>query len=236
MQLNSKFYSALCPPRLRRDRLPHVTIQCPVYKEGLAGVIVPTVRSIKQAMSTYELQGGSANMFINDDGLQLISEEDRQARIDFYADNNIGWTARPKHGSEGFQRRGKFKKASNMNFGLMLSCKVEEKLKPFDRSLQWSQDDEDRIYSQCLKEVLDDVPRAWAEGNIRVGDYVLLIDSDTQVPGDCLLDAVSEMEQSPNVGIMQFSSGSHAGGSHIFRERYHLLHKLDLHRHQIHRG
>ena len=207
MQLNSKFYSALCPPQLCRDRLPHVTIQCPVYKEGLAGVIVPTVKSIKQAMSTYELQGGSANMFINDDGLQLISEEDRQARIDFYTDNNIGWTARPKHGSEGFQRRGKFKKASNMNFGLMLSCKVEEKLKLSDRGLHWSQDDEDRIYGQCLKEVLDDVPTAWAEGNIRVGDYILLIDSDTQVPSGCLLDAVSEMEQSPNVGIMQFSSG-----------------------------
>ncbi len=207
MQLDSKFYSALCPPRLRRDRLPHVTIQCPVYKEGLAAVIVPTVKSIKQAMSTYELQGGSANMFINDDGLQLIDEADRQTRIDFYADNNIGWSARPKHGSEGFQRRGKFKKASNMNFGLMLSCKVEEKLKRFDRDPAWNQDDEDRVYDQSLKEVLDELPQAWAEGNIRVGDYVLLIDSDTQVPTDCLLDAVSEMEQTPKVGIMQFSSG-----------------------------
>ena len=48
---------------------------------------------------------------------------------------------------------------------------------------------------------------AWADGNIRVGDYILLIDSDTRVPSDCLLDAVSEMEQSPEVGIMQFSSG-----------------------------
>ena len=34
-----------------------------------------------------------------------------------------------------------------------------------------------------------------------------LVDSDTRVPRDCLLDAVSEMEQSPEVGIMQFSSG-----------------------------
>jgi hypothetical protein len=34
-----------------------------------------------------------------------------------------------------------------------------------------------------------------------------VVDSDTRVPSDCLLDAVSEMEQSPDVGIMQFSSG-----------------------------
>ena len=33
------------------------------------------------------------------------------------------------------------------------------------------------------------------------------VDSDTRVPADCLLDAVSEMELSPDVGIMQFSSG-----------------------------
>ena len=93
--------------------LPHVTIQCPVYKEGLDAVIAPTVRSIKAAISTYELQGGSANMFINDDGLQLLPETERDARIDFYADNSLGWTARPKHDpANGFQRKGKFKKVS----------------------------------------------------------------------------------------------------------------------------
>lgn len=147
-------------------------------------------------------------MFINDDGLQIISEEDRQARIDFYNDHSIGWTARPKHGSEGFIRRGKFKKASNMNFGLMLSCAVEDKLLRYTRDPSiWTQDDEDQAYHTCLDEVLTENPQAWAAGNIRIGDYILLIDSDTRVPADCLLDAVSEMELSPSVGIMQFSSG-----------------------------
>lgn len=110
MTTNSKFYSAICSPRLTDRTLPHVTIQCPVYKEGLHSVIAPTVKSIKQAISTYELQGGSANMFINDDGLQIIDEEERRARIEFYADHSIGWTARPKHGKDGFVRKGKFKK------------------------------------------------------------------------------------------------------------------------------
>ncbi|KAF7559604.1 hypothetical protein G7046_g4537 [Stylonectria norvegica] len=207
LTINSKFFSARPPPRLQTAYLPHVTIQCPVYKEGLVGVIMPTVKSIKQAMSTYELQGGSANMFVNDDGLQLLSEDERDARIEFYADNSIGWVARPKHGENGFVRKGKFKKASNMNFGLMISCKVEEKLLLIKRPVDWSQNDEAQAYEQALKEALEEDGRAWADGNIRIGDYILLIDSDTRVPSDCFLDAVSEMDQSPDVGIMQFSSG-----------------------------
>jgi len=207
LTINSKFYSAKPPPRLRSAVLPHVTIQCPVYKEGLQAVIAPTVKSIKQAMSTYELQGGSANLFINDDGLQLISEEERRARIEFYADHSIGWVARPKDGENGFKRRGKFKKASNMNFALMISCKVEDKLAQIERGPEWTQHDEAQAYEKALKEVLEEDGRAWADGNIRIGDYILLIDSDTRVPADCLLDAVSEMELSPDVGIMQFSSG-----------------------------
>lgn len=206
MTINSKFYSARAPPRIQAATLPHITIQCPVYKEGLSSVIAPTVKSIKQAISTYELQGGSANMFINDDGLQIIDEEERRARIEFYADHSIGWTARPKHG-DNFVRKGKFKKASNMNFGLHISCMVEEKLALIQRPVDWTQADEAQAYERCLKEALEDNGRAWADGNIRVGDYILLIDSDTRVPQDCLLDACSEMEQSPEVGIMQFSSG-----------------------------
>lgn len=207
LTINSKFYSARTSPRLQGPVLPHVTVQCPVYKEGLSGVIAPTVKSIKQAMSTYELQGGSANMFVNDDGLQLLSEEDRRARIEFYADHSIGWVARPKHGEDGFIRGGKFKKASNMNYALMVSNKVEEKLAAIERHAEWSQHDEAQAYEGALKQVLEENPRAWADGNIRVGDYILIIDSDTRIPADCLLDAVSELEQSPEVGIMQFSSG-----------------------------
>jgi hypothetical protein len=174
LTINSKFYSARPPPRLQNSVLPHITIQCPVYKEGLSSVIAPTVKSIKQAISTYELQGGSANMFINDDGLQIIPEEERRARIEFYADHSIGWTARPKHGENGFIRKGKFKKASNMNFGLHISCMVEEKLAMIQRPADWSQADEAQAYDRCLKESLEEDGRAWADGNIRVGDYILL--------------------------------------------------------------
>lgn len=216
MKQNTKFYSGLRPRRLRRDAgpLPHVTIQMPVYKEGLQAVIEPTIRSLKAAISTYEMQGGTANIFCNDDGMQLLSEDDARARQDFYDEHNIGWVARPKHnpkpsdGSEVFLRRGKFKKASNMNYAMWISVRVEEKLEAIHRHEGWTQEDEAQAYREALATIVeDDQGRTWADGNIRIGDYILIIDSDTRVPVDCFLDAVSEMEQSPQVAIIQYSSG-----------------------------
>ncbi|KAL2760365.1 hypothetical protein ACRALDRAFT_2095977, partial [Sodiomyces alcalophilus JCM 7366] len=213
---NSRNYSGKAPPRLDRNarELPHVTIQMPVYKEGLGPVIRPTVLSLKAAISTYEMQGGTANIFVNDDGMQLLPEDQARARRDFYEEHSIGWVARPGHnprpegGERPFLRRGRFKKASNMNYGLMVSNRIEDKLSQVTRSRGWTQEAEDKAYAEALASVLEeDEGRTWAEGNIRVGDYILLIDSDTRVPEDCLLDAASEMEQSPEIAILQYSSG-----------------------------
>ena len=41
-------------------------------------------------MAAYEKAGGSANIFINDDGLQLMDPEAQLARIRFYRQHNIG--------------------------------------------------------------------------------------------------------------------------------------------------
>ena len=216
MRENTKFYSGVKPKRLRRDAgpLPHVTIQLPVYKEGLQAVVEPTVHSIKAAISTYEMQGGTANIFVNDDGMQLISAEDARARVDFYDEHNIGWVSRPKHnpkpkaGEEVFLRRGKFKKASNMNYAVWASSRVEDQLKSLQRREGWTQEDETAAYQKVLTEVVEeDQGRTWAEGDIRIGDYILIIDSDTRVPTDCFLDCVSEMEQCPQVAIIQYASG-----------------------------
>lgn len=214
MVSNSKFYSGLPPRRLANGNLPHMTIQCPVYKEGLHSVIDPTMKSLKAAIATYEMQGGTANIFVNDDGMQLISEEDAQTRREYYEENRIGWVARPRHnpkpaeGETPFIRAGKFKKASNMNYAMAVSARVEEKLVTVQRGAIWNQEREAYAFEQCLQQVKDeDQGRTWAEGNIRIGDYILLIDSDTRVPQDCFLDAVSEMEASPQVAILQHASG-----------------------------
>ena len=212
---NTKFYSGHRSQRLPHGgNLPHVTIQMPVYKEGLQTVIEPTIKSVKAAISTYEMQGGTANIFINDDGMQLIPEEEAQARKDFYDEHNIGWIARPKHnpkpaeGQRGFVRAGKFKKASNMNYAMAVSARIEDKLATVNRSRAWTIEDENEAYRKYLQEVIiEDDGMTWAEGNVRIGDYILIIDSDTRVPTDCFLDAVSEMEQSPQVAIIQYTSG-----------------------------
>jgi len=215
VKANTKNFSGLPSPRIKGGRLPHVTVQCPVYKEGLEAVIHPTIVSLNAAISTYELQGGTANIFVNDDGMQLLPEHEAQERRDFYEDHNIGWVARPKHSPKGdengqnvFVRAGKFKKASNMNYALNVSARIEDKMAEVQRQDGWTQDDEDQLYQAALAQVIEeDQGRTWADGDLRIGDYILIIDSDTRVPEDCFLDAVSEMELSPQVAIIQFSSG-----------------------------
>ena len=220
MNANTKFYSGMAPPRLSTDgscTLPHVTIQCPVYKEGLSSVIDPTIKSVKAAISTYEMQGGTANIFVNDDGMQIIPADEAQERRDYYDEHNIGWVSRPKHSPKSadpadkpFIRAGKFKKASNMNYALNVSARVEDKLSTSTRANDgtWTAEKARSAYHFALQDIIaEDEGRTQAAGNIRVGDYILLIDSDTRVPADCFLSAVSEMEASPEVAIIQFASG-----------------------------
>ena len=147
----------------------------PVYKEGLHTVIVPTIRSVNAAIATYEMQGGTANIFINDDGLQLLPEEERKARMEVYEEYGIGWTARPKHnpkpaeGEEVFIRAGKFKKASNMNYGMWISVRVEEKMLALERHATWTVNDEAGAYAQALIDVVEeDEGRTWADGKLIV--------------------------------------------------------------------
>ena len=96
-----------------------------------------------------------------------------------------------------------------MNYAMWVSNRVEEALSSVDRSSHaWSQEDEGQAYARALVQIIEeDEGRTWADGNIRLGDYLLLIDSDTRVPTDCFLDAVTEMEQSPQVAIIQMNSG-----------------------------
>lgn len=120
---NTKYYSGKPPVRMERDELlPHVTIQCPIFTEGLEAVVEPTILSLKAAISTYEMQGGSANIFVNDDGMLAgLSQESIESRKRFYKKNNIGWVARPAHNPDGagglpkFLRKGRFKKVSRLS-------------------------------------------------------------------------------------------------------------------------
>lgn len=198
LQTNSRTYSCIKPNIRQASSLgfspPHITIQMPVYKEGMDSVIIPTVRSLQAAISFYESRGGTASIFVNDDGMRLLPDEEAQIRKDFYQDNDIGWIARPKHGDDGYLRKGKFKKASNMNFALNISQKVEAYIQkvvdakcaknPGFRDgdpLMLEEQELDGIYEQCLQRVLAEEPKARAGGNIRIGEFILIVDSDTRI-------------------------------------------------------
>ncbi|KAK3217316.1 hypothetical protein GRF29_1g2672114 [Pseudopithomyces chartarum] len=243
LQGNSIYYSGQKPKRMRHQdyELPHVTIQMPVYKEGLKGVVIPTVTSLLTAVRYYEQCGGTASIFVNEDGMRCVSPEMQEARKAFYELNNIGWVARPKHHEhkkeksgwfskkkdddtekgpdteEIFIRAGHFKKASNMNYCLDFSLRVEDELlrlieeRARERgctSEDLTIDDEDELYGRAMNAMLEqDGGRTWAAGNIRMGEVILIVDSDTRVPEDCLLYGALEMRESPEVALIQHASG-----------------------------
>ncbi|KAF2864818.1 glycosyl transferase family group 2-domain-containing protein [Massariosphaeria phaeospora] len=216
IKTNSRFYSAIKPDlkqaRALGFRPPPITIQMPIYTESLEGVIKPTVTSLKAAISYYESHGGTARIFINDDGMANRSEEENRKFMDFYVDNQIGWVSRPKHNTDGFVRKGKFKKASNMNFALNITNKMEDVLQSlvdsrFEKEDAITEDQEAQLYQQALQTVLAADSRAKAGGNIRMGEIILIVDSDTRVPIDCLMYGAAEMFLSPEVAIIQHSTG-----------------------------
>ncbi|KAA1477055.1 hypothetical protein DENSPDRAFT_867478 [Dentipellis sp. KUC8613] len=270
---NSKYYSARKPRanKLVDSSLPHITIQMPVYKEGLEGVLAPSIASLKKAMRTYALQGGTSSIFINDDGLRLIPDEERAARLAFYETHNIGFVARPAHGEPAaaggdaatFVRAGRFKKASNMNYALALSRAAERHLLALQEqekhapsvpstsvpsasapsvpsvpsghsslenaSGEQAEGDEearvesleDRALARAVEEVWEASGRRWRpwarNGKAcRLGEIILLVDSDTVVPEDCLRDAAREMAECPTVAIIQHESDVMQVAKHYF--------------------
>ena len=163
---------------------------------------------------------------------QLIPPADRDERLAFYANHNIGWVARPKHDASpaGFKRAGRFKKASNMNYALGLSLKAERHLEGLiagegearvststapgsqlghagvgagGYGMQYQHRDgddmgvgvgaggdedlEEKALGMAIEEMWEESGRLWrpwaANGRAtRLGEIVLLVDSDTVVP------------------------------------------------------
>ena len=193
-------------------------------------------------MQTYARQGGTSNIFVNDDGLRVIlpttltsptspqlyriqtlPDHERDARLAFYDANGIGWVARPADGEPSasddgtrFVRAGRFKKASNMNYALALSRKAERHLNEMIATGETaigisarvslsgegsgsSEDEhaiptslEERALIRAVEETWEESGkrwRPWAKNGraCRVGEIVLLVDSDTVVPevGSC---------------------------------------------------
>jgi hypothetical protein len=217
VKLNSRFHSPIKPNLSciysQGFSPPRITIQMPVYTESLEGVIMPTIASLKAAISHYESHGGTANIFVNDDGLAYLNEEKALERMNFYHDNNISWVARPKNNDEsGYIRKGKFKKASNMNFALNVANRVEDELlsllqETLEKTDMIDAIEEEALYCRALDRILETDARVRASGDIRIGELILIVDSDTRVPENCLFYGAAEMFLSPEVAILQHSTG-----------------------------
>ncbi|BFZ56764.1 hypothetical protein PYCC9005_003812 [Savitreella phatthalungensis] len=200
---NSRFYSGQVP-EARKIKLPLVTIQCPVYKEPLEDVLIPAFASVQSAIRTYEKQGGTAQLFVNDDGMAVISPGEALKRRDFYRHQDIAWVARPAS-SDSFARAGRFKKASNMNFCLGIAQSLAQRLRV---QANESPGIHEKILLQSSLDavLLERHPQSMGEGDVRLGDIILLIDADTRIPEDCLLAAALEFDASPELAILQHYS------------------------------
>jgi hypothetical protein len=112
------------------------------------------------------------------------------------------------------------------------------------------EDLEEKALGMAIEEVWEESGRRWrpwaANGRAtRIGEIVLIVDSDTVVPEDCLRDAAREMRACPTVAIIQHESGGFsfwavvffffdsllcrcdAGCTSLFRERYCVFHEKD---------
>ena len=100
-------------------------------------------------------------------------------------------------------------------FFLALSLKLEKFL---DQLIAEGAEDtpeeclEDRAMDMAQEEIFEETGRQFkpwcANGkSLRMGEIILIIDSDTVVPEDCFRDAAREMGESPDVAIIQHESG-----------------------------
>jgi hypothetical protein len=204
LNANSRYYSGKrSQVTLSASQMPHITIQCPVYKEDLWDVIHPTMQTVKQAISVYESQGGTASIFVNDDGMQLLDESMQLARMEYYRQYGIGWTARPAHGQAEFARAGAFKKASNLNYGIRASIAIEASFAALlDLGFISCWD----TYKKAIAQVTQDTPGLWCEGDVSLGELILIIDADTRIPEDSFLDAAKEFHETPELAVLQHAS------------------------------
>uniref|UniRef100_A0A383WC27 Glycosyltransferase 2-like domain-containing protein n=1 Tax=Tetradesmus obliquus TaxID=3088 RepID=A0A383WC27_TETOB len=188
---NTQTYSFLKTPIPRGAKLPQIIVQMPVYKESLEEVIQLSYFNVKRAMDYYTSKGGRVKFIVCDDGFQVVEAEEALARSKFYAANNITFVARPPA-----NRRGTFKKASNLNYQLAISQLVAFLMK--------------QQPGLTAKAALEAVWEQWgrefvAQGDLTMDDecLILLIDADTKVPEACMYDTVGEFLQCPEVAYTQ---------------------------------
>lgn len=177
--------------------------------------------------------------------MQLLDAAEVEKRKDHYDRWNVAWVARPKENRAG---RFKKSSNLNVTHALSLRIEAlmdQRRPTDLDDLAAWTQVDEDRLYEAAFAQALEETDNVlWANGNMcvtihtrllasqthapsrrlflaydsRIGELILMIDSDTRVPRDCLLDGACEMAASPEVGVLQHASGTFLAGAGYFED------------------
>ncbi|WIA41540.1 hypothetical protein OEZ86_008910 [Tetradesmus obliquus] len=188
---NTQNYSSIKTPIPRGAKLPQIIVQMPVYKESLEETIQLSYFNVKWAMDYYTSKGGRVKFIVCDDGFQVISPDEAVARSNFYTKHGIAYVARPAA-----NRRGTFKKASNLNYQLAISQLVASLMK--QQPGLTAEAALEAVWEQWGREFV-------AQGDLTMDDdcLILLIDADTKVPEACMYDTVGEFLQCPEVAYTQ---------------------------------
>lgn len=188
--IDSLYYSCHRTPRDVERALPPVVCMVPVYTEPFEDVIQPTLDSVRVAIDMYAAIGGVAKLVVCEDGLQALPQSDAAVRVAYYTGHDVAYVARPLSG-----RRGKFKKASNMNYCLTLG-KVFGKFK----EPGWQDDEAWRLCKVRCSGVV-----GAGDPSLDDGSILLLLDCDTRVPKTCLVDVIPEFVSDTSIAYVQHS-------------------------------
>lgn len=172
-----------------------ITIQIPVYTEDFNETLFHTYENIKKFVEYWNENNNDckANVLIHEDGLQKVNETERNKRISYYENfNDSFYIARQVAG-----REGKFKKASNMNFGMRQILKINNKN---NKNVT-----EDWLNSSHKLNFMYNEKTA---STFEIGKYILLIDSDSRFNPYAIESLIREMEMSPTIGYLQVRTTS----------------------------
>lgn len=172
-----------------------ITIQIPVYTEDFGETLVNTYENIKMFVEHFNSEHNDckANILIHEDGLQKVNDNERARRIKYYNQfDNSFYIARQVDG-----RAGRFKKASNMNFGMRQILKINRQ-NNLNRTEEW----------ETASHTLNFMYKKSTASNFEIGKYILLIDSDSKFNPYAIESLIYEMEMSPNIGYLQVRTAS----------------------------
>lgn len=173
-----------------------ITIQIPVYTEDFEETLLHTFDNVKRFVHYYNTFSNNhkVNVLIHEDGLQKVSDDEKCKRIQYYNSfKECFYIARSVNG-----RTGKFKKASNMNFGLRQILKINNSDNIYNKDDEWR--------SQSIE--FDFLYKTSNASQFQIGKYILLIDSDSKFNPLSIPSLIYEMEMSPNIGYIQVRTNS----------------------------